>query len=245
MPLTKVSLGSVVGKQYVYKLFSYADAIKSLIIVQLIAIAFSFLGSMGGGTGNGQVNIWVSYYSIDIVVVFTMLWVFTTAILLTSKAYRYEDYSFVTNRLSSQLSNIAFLLTAAMTGTITAILSGYFIFLITHLRNVPMLNSTAAVGSLSEIVLATCGAFLYLVLVGAFGYFVGACAQISKLFILIFPAVFFVISIVFESSFIVEQFFQFYFMEKSIWIFGVKVLVTSVALYGIALMIFSKREVRL
>ena len=76
------------------------------------------------GVGGANLNIEVKYYSADLVIIFTMLWSFITAITIHTKPYRNHDFTFVTNRMSSSLSNILFLLTASIIGSITAVLAG-------------------------------------------------------------------------------------------------------------------------
>lgn len=125
MSLSKANLMDVVKRQYVFKLKSYIQVFMTLVVLQLLAILFSFNGAGMMGSSNASVEVDIQFYSADIVVVFTMLWAFITAILITTKAYRNDDFAFVTNRLSSNLSNMIFLLTASILGATLAILSSY------------------------------------------------------------------------------------------------------------------------
>lgn len=122
MSFTQTSLVDVVRKQYAFKLKAYLLAFGTLVGLQLLAIFFSFGGVANMGTGSDDLEMNVTLYSADIVIVFTMLWAFITGILLTTKAYRYDDFAFVTNRVSSHLANALFLVTASIVGGMCAIL---------------------------------------------------------------------------------------------------------------------------
>ena len=133
MSLSRASLMEVVKKQYLFKLKSFIQVFMTLVVLQLLAMLFSFNGVGMMGSSNASVEMDIQYYSADIVVVFTMLWAFITAILITTKAYRNDDFAFVTNRLSSNLSNMLFLLTASILGGILAILSSYLMKVMMYL----------------------------------------------------------------------------------------------------------------
>lgn len=53
-----------------------------------------------------------------------------TGILITTKAVRYDDFTFVSNRLSSNLANILFLLTASAIGGAAAVTAGFLLKII-------------------------------------------------------------------------------------------------------------------
>ena len=124
MSLTRVNLAETVKKQYLYKLKANIDAFSSLLAIQLLAIIFSYGGVGSSGMSSGDIHISVKYYSADLVIIFTLIWAFVTAITITTRSYRNHDFTFITNRLSSSLSNILFIVTTAMIGSLTAILAG-------------------------------------------------------------------------------------------------------------------------
>lgn len=127
MSLTEVSLASVVIKQYKYKLKAYLGVFSSLVVLQILGVIFSFSGSGSMGTGAYGINVNISYYSADIVIFFTIIWGFISALLMTTRAYRDDDFVLITNRVSSNLSSIAFMLIASIAGGITAMLSGFLL----------------------------------------------------------------------------------------------------------------------
>lgn len=132
MSLSKPNLASVVKKQYVHKLKANIGVFTSLLAVQILAILFSRNGVGSSGSGMNDFSINVQFYSADMVLVFTFIWAFITSLLLTTKVNRYPDFSFVTNRLSSNLANIYFLVTASFIAGTGAMLSGYVVKMSIH-----------------------------------------------------------------------------------------------------------------
>jgi hypothetical protein len=248
MSLTKVRMLDVVKKQYFYKLKAYIQVFMTLVILQLLAIFFSFNGTGMMGVGNGTIEIEVRYYSADIVVAFTMLWGFITAILITTKAYRNDDFAFVTNRVSSNLSNALFLLTASIIGGITAILSTYLMKVIMYFFVGDIfVKSTNAMVAPNELLVGILATIFYVFLFCALGYFVGTLVQISKIFIILLPALFFGSLFLAETrgnAGIVQNVFEFIFMESSVPLFIVKIMIATGLLFFSAVILSNRMEVR-
>ena len=246
MSLTKANLAETVKKQYLFKLKANIDAFSSLIWIQLLAILFSFggVGSMGGGGAN--LNIEVKYYSADLVIVFTMLW-----------SFHYSDYhyiqnhivimilSFVTNRISSSLSNILFLLTASIIGSITAVLAGN---LVNVLVSILFKQETFSdLYWILEFMLGIGITILYVFFLSSIGYLIGSLVQVSKGFIILIPVLFFG-SLFLEASMQKTPFlfhvFQFYVMESSLSLFIMKTLITTAVFFIAAISLLNRMEVR-
>ncbi|KON69760.1 hypothetical protein AKG34_14070 [Peribacillus butanolivorans] len=245
MSLTSVNLWETVKKQYFFKLKANIDAFSSLIGIQLLALLFSFggVGSVGMGGGNFSINI--KYYSADLVIGFTLIWAFVTAIVITTKPYRNHDFTFVTNRLSSSLSNILYLLTASIVGSITAILAGNLLKILAHILLDDQIYSFNT--GLQELVMGIGVTILYVFFVTSIGYFIGTLVQESKLFIILIPVLFFGILFL-EASMQKEPFlinvFKFYGMESTLFLFIIKVIVTVAVFFTAAISILNRMEVR-
>ncbi|MFE4895377.1 hypothetical protein [Peribacillus butanolivorans] len=245
MSLTSVNLWETVKKQYFFKLKANIDAFSSLIGIQLLALLFSFggVGSVGMGGENFSINI--KYYSADLVIGFTLIWAFVTAIVITTKPYRNHDFTFVTNRLSSSLSNILYLLTASIVGSITAILSGNLLEILARILLDDQIYSFNT--GLQELVMGIGVTILYVFFVTSIGYFIGALVQESKLFIILIPVLFFGILFL-EASMQKEPFlinvFKFYGMESTLSLFIIKVIITVAVLFTAAISILNRMEVR-
>lgn len=108
MSLTSVNAAEIIKKQYFYKLRAHYGIFTSLFITQLVALAFSFMASGSMGSGGEGVSINVSFYTGNVIIAFTMLWAFISGVSMNSKLVRNGDFSFVTNRLTSHVSSLAF-----------------------------------------------------------------------------------------------------------------------------------------
>ncbi|RRN72883.1 hypothetical protein EI200_06830 [Peribacillus simplex] len=245
MSLTKVNLKKTIKKQYFFKLKANIDAFSSLIGIQLLALLFSIGGVGSAGMGGSNISVNIEYYSADLVIGFTLIWAFVTAITITTKPYRNHDFTFVTNRLSSSLSNILFLLTASIVGGITAILAGNllkvlaFVFLDERIYGVH--------SGLQELVMGIGVTIFYVFLVSSIGYFIGTIVQVSKLFIILISVLLFG-TLFLEASMQKEPFlvnvFTFYTMESTLSLFIIKVIVTVAVFFSVAISILNRMEVR-
>jgi hypothetical protein len=247
MSLTRTSLLEVTKRQYVFKLKSYIQVFMTLVVLQLLGMLFSFNGVGMMGSSNGSVEVEIQYYSADIVVVFTMLWAFITAILITTKAYRNDDFAFVTNRLSSNLSNMLFLLTASILGGILSILSSYLMKVIMYLVGQQLVNATNVTAVSIDFLLGIAATVFYVILASALGYFVGTLVQINRIFVVVIPVLFFGSLFVGEVSGkreIMTAVFEFIFTEPSLLVFIVKILVMAGLLFGSAFVLSNRMEVK-
>jgi hypothetical protein len=248
MSLTRVRLIDVVKKQYLYKLKAYSQVFMSLIFIQLLAVLFSMNGIGGMGSSEGSFQIEIKYFSAAMVVAFTMLWGFITAIIITTKAYRNDDFVFVTNRASSNLSNIVFLLTASIIGGITSMLSTYLIKVIVYyFFSDVSLKSTSVMSAPNEFFLGSFSSFLYIFLFCTLGYVIGTLVQINKAFAVLIPAAFFG-GLIFDglrgNEGVIAKGFNFFFMEPSLTLFIIKVIVTACLLISGTFALSNRMEVR-
>ena len=245
MSLTTINLAETVKKQFVFKLKANIDVFSSLVGIQLLAILFSLNGVASMGMGGTNLSVDVKYYSADLVIIFTMLWSFVTAITITTKPYRNHDFTFVSNRLSSSLSNILFLLTASFIGSITATLAGNLVKLLVSILFKQELFHFYT-GSL-EFVLGIGVTIIYVFFLSSIGYLIGTLVQVSKGFIILIP-VLFLGTIFLAASMHTEplliQIFQFYVLESSLLLFILKTLLTTVLFFIAAISLLNRMEVR-
>ncbi len=248
MSLTKANLPEIVKKQYFYKLRAYVPFLMTLLVLQVLAIAFSFNGVGGSGSRMDSLEIDAAYYSSDIIVGFTLLWGVIAAIQITMKTYRYDDFTFVTNRLSSNLSNALFLLTASIIGGLTAMLSSYFFKVVIYFfaNNMPI-KSTDTVASPSAFLLGIMATILYVFLFCALGYFVGTLVQMYKIFAVLLPVLFIGVSFLGGlngNSNTVWELTGFFFKETSFVLFILKATVTISLLFACSFLLANRLEVR-
>lgn len=246
MSLTTVSLPEIVKKQYRYKLKSYSQVFMSLMFVQIIAIFFSFggVGMMGSGSSGFEVQI--HYYSADIVVVFTLLWGFLSSILITTKAYQLDDFAFISNRVTSFLSNLLFLLTASVIGSITAALSAYVIKDVLYIKGVSFLGITHVMAAPVEFLLGLFTTTLYVFLFSSVGYLIGTLVQVHRGFAVLLPvlaigSLFLAAALKMET--LLTFIYQFLFSEASLLFFILKAVILTIVFFGSALLLANRSEV--
>ncbi|MHB1652643.1 MAG: hypothetical protein ACYCVD_09240 [Desulfitobacteriaceae bacterium] len=243
MFLKEIDLLIVSSRQYFYKLKAYMSLIYGLIILQI----FALLSSLGGvgimGSGSGDLFISIKNYSANIAIVFTFIWIFVTAIILTTKQYKNMDFSLVTNRVSSNLSTIGFLLTACVFGGITSALFNVLLRVIMYFsldRSQIILDGFYL--AFSDLLLGIAIAILYLLLIAATGYFIGVLTKINIIFAIIIPAAFFGLAKV-NSEFFTFV-IGFFTSETSLTIFVSKVIITSIVLFGLSALLSNGMEVK-
>lgn len=246
MFLTEVSLWGTVKKQYGYKMNAYLNSFGTLVFLQLIALLFSSSGNgMMGSTGGG-ISVEVSYISADLLVAFSMLWAFSTAILVTTKAYRYDDFTFVSNRLSTNVSNMLFLMTASVVGGVSSILGGLLLKgAIASFRGAEILGSVYTINDIASGIVATSA---YLLLLASVGYVVGMIVQVNKLFSVLLPGLFIgmlymEIQINGEPK-LLTSVADLFVNETSLLLFIGKVLVASAGFFYLATVLSNRLEVR-
>ncbi|MCM3693593.1 hypothetical protein [Neobacillus niacini] len=245
MSLSKTSLLDNVKKQFTFKLKAYKQVFISLIFIQLLAVFFSFNGVGMMGSSSESIEIDIQFYSADMVIIFTIIWAFITAILITTTAYKKDDFTFVTNQLSSNLSNMLFLLTGSIVGGITAMLSTSLMKIIMNIFG--GLGYISASPSLSEIVIGYSSTILYILLFSGLGYLFGTLVQISKAFAVLIPGVFIGAGILGAGSLgfeWVKGMYQFIFTEPSVLVFVLKVLVIVAMLFTSSIALSNRMEVR-
>jgi hypothetical protein len=246
MSLAEVNSWDITKKQYRYKLKSYFGVFSSLVAIQLLAILFSLNGTGMSGGSSGTFSYDVNYYSGDIIQVLVMIWAFITAIIITTKAYRYDDYSFVTNRLISHYSNILFLISASIMAGIMVFLTGHLFRLITiYLKNADsiMISELTSVETLKGIT----ASILYIFLCASIGYFVGILIQLNRMFSFILPVLF--VGALFADGLnndptLFLSITLFFGSEKFLSFFILKSIVVSALFYTIAISISNRMEVR-
>ncbi|MCH1624088.1 hypothetical protein [Fredinandcohnia quinoae] len=243
MSLTEVNLIDVVKKQFYFKFKAYLGSLISMVTVQVLAILFSFNGVGQYGMGGSVISLSIKSYSGSIIIGFTMFWAFIVAITLTTKPYRYMDFSFVTNRVSSHISTIALLVIYSMIGSITAMCSGILVRVIMYFSNDHIIKEHFHL-SVSDLLISLYVATLYILLFAIVGYFIGMLVQLNRLFIFIIPAVIIGVLIYEQASLNTMNAFTFYFMEDSLFIFSVKIIFTIAILVCSIIPITNRLEVR-
>ncbi|KUP04730.1 hypothetical protein Q75_14895 [Bacillus coahuilensis p1.1.43] len=244
MSTTEVSKWQVVMKQFHYKRKAYVSIFLTLIFVQILGMLFSFT-SNGGGSGD---SIGISYgytlYSSSAIIMMTLLWAFISSLLLTTKAYKFDDFLFVTNRLTSNVSNVLFLLFMSLLGAITTSLASLvfrlLLFLLKDSESLVMMNM-----GIGDWIMGVVVAFLYILLVATIGYLIGTVFQWGIIGRILVPVV--VLSTLFsrqgEDSLVV-LIGSIYVEEPVFLLYFVKVFLTAGLLLTLSTILTNRMEVR-
>lgn len=242
------TLFQYVKRKYLFKLRSYSGYFCGLILAQLIAGLMLSTGSMSIGTSVANLSLTLQVYSAQIVLIFSVVWIFIISLLITTRGSKDASFSFPGNRLSDSISDVGYILTGCLFGGITTALFGAAlrieIFLL-YSGNVMAQGFYPAFTDLCTIGAAT---FLYMLLTSAAGYFAGTLIRLSKMFIVVIISVvifmFFSLSNLAESRSLGGAILELLFEEQSLGLFALMTFLISAVLYSLCTVISHRMEVR-
>lgn len=242
MSLKEVRLRSLALKQYAFKVKGYSNLFYGLLIAQILGLLFSLGGLQTNGFGTSELFITVKSYSADLMIVFSLIWIMITAATIANKTYKNIEFSLIMHRLSSNLSNIGFLLTSSIFAGITVSLSGvllrmigYFMFDHTQTLFKGFLMSPANL--LFEMVVTS----LCLILFSSVGYLGGTLVELNKSFVIIIPVLTMGFLRVYGQN--LPKIYS-YFFDSTLPFFTFKILILSILLFGISVFLSNRMEVR-
>lgn len=242
MSLVKNNFMSVVKKQYFYKIQGFSKFFLIIIATQIIGMLFA-LTNAGGTIGSSN-----EIYSFNIdknstlqVFIFTIACVTFASANFNLKEYKDMDFTFVSNRISSNVSNIGFLITLSIFGAVTSALSGVLVRTIKYL----LISSSKIIESgffiiPGEIMCSIGANFLYILLFSSVTYFCSVLIQKSNIFFVIILAVVVLLTQIPVFGNIIE----FYTKEHSFIIFMIKTIITAVIFFTISVLVSNDLEVR-
>lgn len=242
MSSARSNLLSVAKKQYFFKLKACSVFFLSLVITQMLGIIFSLSGQGGRmSTHSGTYSVEISMlYSVP-VFIFTVICAMACAIYLNAQEYKNVDFTFVSNRISGNISNIAFLITYAAIGAVTTGLSATFIraakLLMTGAENI--LETGFSITPI-ELACSIGSTFLYVLLFSSAAYLCAVLISKSKMFILLILAV--VVLLPRTDGF--KDLVKLITLENSFIMFMIKVIVISVICLGTSILLSNNLEVR-
>lgn len=246
MYLTENSLFNISKKQYLFKLKADFRIFFSLIIVQIFAVLLSLDGMSSTSFSNESVYVRITYMSGNTVIIFTLIWAFIVSISLLNINNRNMDFTFVSNRITSNLSNIALIATMAVFGGITASLSDnlirVFACLVYGSSKIIYENFfIPPVYILVNIIITA----LYIIFISSIGYLSGALVQLNRAFaalLLIVP--FLIIFIQLSLIDFMSKIYNFYFSESSLIMFALKIIISAAVFFSCAILVSNRLEVR-
>ena len=249
MSLTEANLLEIVKKQYFFKLKAYMGLFYTMIAVQALGILLSLNGVMSSGTGSGGFSVSTKTFAGDIIITLTMLWAFLVVYNLTANEYRKTDFMFVTNRLSSNLSSVGFVLTIAAIAGVTASLAGVLLRVIIYFTHGSQNIASQYFFILpQELLLSIIATTFYIILISAISYFFGALTQKHKGFTLLLPAL--VVGLSFlgvrgmgNVGVILGEIAYFFTNESSLMLFMIKIIGVAFILFYSSVLLSNRLEV--
>lgn len=194
MSLIEVRLIDVVKKQVQFKLKSYLGIFHSLIILQIFGLFLSTLGvSNMTEPGYGR-SISVDYFNNGVLIGITAVWLFINTLLLTTKAYREDDFTFVSTRKSRLLADVCFIVLLALLGTVTSLLATNVLKVLLSFSHVDLIVTNSL--SFFTIMTTLLMVLSYFILVGAIAYTIGSIIQRNKLVAIVLSMMFIIIGMI-------------------------------------------------
>lgn len=248
MSLTEPKVYEVIKKQYAFKLRAFSGVFISLAATQLISILLSLGGVSSYGTSSNNMSVTITYLSADMTIIFTFLWAFISGIIITTKAPRYDDFTFVSNRLSSNAANMLFLATASIIGGAAAMLAGFLLRTITKIWSDGIYGMGSSLFQVPmEVLIGITATIFYVFMFSSLGYLTGMIVQIHKLSVFILPVVIVGVLVLDVSSGnekVIPGIHDFIFAESSLLVFMMKMLLLALVFLGAATALSNRMEVR-
>lgn len=248
MFLNEPTLLDIVKKQYRFKLNTYATALTTFMLLQIGAFFLSlFSNTFTVGYGS-LFDVSFVQLTNDTNMLVAIFWAFFLGIILTTAVRRYEAFSFITTRLSNQLANFLFMLTASLFAGIVVALSGPTLKLFGFLFYKDMLISTPSIAEApADFFLRAITAIAYILLFFLIGYTISSFIQLNKLFIVGFVVLFLVFSSsgeLWNGTQYLSNLFHFFADEQSPPLFLLKISGTVLGLFAVSAFMTNRLEVR-
>ena len=248
MYLAKSSLWTLVRRQFEYKLQVYRNLFTGLMLAQLLAVFFSLGGSGKMTEISGNMVLRLKSYNGNIILIFTILWSLAAAMTITTLASRDMDFTFVTNRLSSNLSSICYLLAIATAGALTSTFCAVALRVLVYLGyGSSSIQTVNFFLSPWELIVYIFAMYFYILLFMSLGYFAGVLMRIHRVFMIIIPAavIFFLFSATSQghplNTAVILHFFT---RENSLPLFALKAVAAAGLLFCLSKVLSDRMEVR-
>ncbi|MGY4690837.1 hypothetical protein [Salibacterium sp. K-3] len=235
---------TAIRRLFLFKWRAYAEMLSSLLLLQVFAVllASTVFSAVTSSRFQEGFRVSMDTYSSDIVIAFTMMWALFSALNVTTRAYREDDFLFVTNRFTSHASTILFLCAAGTLGGVTAAFSSFLVRVLTYYLHDGVIVSAAPAPGL--FLMGAAAAVGYVLLFMAAGYLAGIIIQWHRSFKLILPALVIGIPVLQGAENIGVQLRAFFYLESSFPLFAGKVIGMLVLLFGAALLLADRLDVK-
>jgi hypothetical protein len=242
MSLVKSNFMSVVKQQCIFKLHSFSKFFFIVITTQIIGMFFALTNAGGNiSTSNEIYSLNLEKNSTMQVFIFTIACVIGATILLNLKEYKDMDFTFVSNRMSSNVSNIGFLITLSLFGATTSAISAVLVRTIKYLfAGGAKVIEVGFFLTPGEIMCSIGAQFLYVLLLSSVVYFCTVLTQKSNTFIVVILTV----VVLLPQTSLRGSVIDFYIKEHSFIIFMIKTIITAVIFFSSSVLVSNNLEVR-
>lgn len=197
---------SIIKKQYFYKLNANFNLFYFLIVAQIIililSIEFIMSNNFTGSMSTQFISIGIKFYSFDVINFLSLLWIIIASFIFSQSKIKFYDFTFVSNRLTSNISNSLFLITCCIYATLSTQLLSTFLKTISYYfarnpKHILFVDS-------GEPIQSTLAMLMYFLVVSALIYLMVNIYQINE-FILIPVVVIFSGEIIREKMNVYEE----------------------------------------
>ena len=242
MSLNDVSVVQNVKKQVRWKLSSYSSVFMTIIAVQIMASLLTLNGTSHMGSGNAELKVEISVYSLDSMLIFSMITVFIISAMLAGKHMVEENFSIITTRPTASISTIVVQLIICVVTTCTALSSFYIFVVIMRLRQPEQQFLLQTAVEMKTLFLF----FSLLVVLSAAGFFVGSFLQMNRWVIAIIGggvviALFIYLVPSYETTRLQDE--EAIATNATVWFTSLKCLVMSAVIYAVTIYIRNQQEV--
>lgn len=243
--MQQVQLKNIVKIQFQYKMRAHMSMLSTLMLYQIIFIALGILlSSTSFGSGNETVSFTINEYSANNVIGVTMIWSFIAGVILTKKSSKEIMNTLVVSKQSNHLANGLFILLISVFAGITAFLSHFIIASgVSLIRGVEFLTSQGGL-LFNEVFSGMIITLLYILLISVIGYMLGAFAQVNKGITIVVIVLCLFGGSISKVMHVYSKIGSFYYLETNIILFTVKILITTVVLFIVAMSVGKRLEAR-
>ncbi len=225
MSLQEVRLYEVVKKQFVYKVKSYTGILQTLMVLQIIGLFLAASGNSGMmGGSSGSLNYTITFFSGTAITVMTIMWIITNSVLISTTAYKNDDFTFVSTRWSRHLANGVYIGFLAIMGTLTSYMGINVLKVIYQVLRIEAIYDMNL--TYMEHFAGLVTIFGYILLSGILAYFIGSVLQFNKVYTVIGIIAIVALIAVINSFNQVNLYYslgKFILAEESILIFLIKI----------------------
>ncbi|KGR75685.1 hypothetical protein [Ureibacillus manganicus] len=236
MSLNSWTTSQLIWKQVKWKCKAFSQSFITLIGVLIVIQLLGWNGSGSSGGGFNQFSVYINIFSLDMNVLITCMWAFVQSLLMQGRVQHQDDYSFVTNRFVTNVSNAIVVIIYSFIATLIAMATLYISTVVIQLfRGIEIIRDELIVNPVDAIVI-----FLIILLIAAIGFFIGSAFHLSKL-LGIGVIVLFII-IMYRLPMLPTNAIQFFFDGGDL-LFILKAVVSSILIFGLSIQMLNRNEV--